>query len=109
MVTAQYKDFMVINKVIVKPTLIPLTQFGAKKLSKTFKFKVKLLDNKGKVSKNKKVKVKFNKKTYTAKTNKKGIATFTLKTPLKSGKFNVVASYGKAKATAQLIRYYYRV
>ena len=48
-------------------------------------------------------------KTYTAKTNKKGIATFTLKTPLKSGKFNVVASYGKAKATAQLIRYYYRV
>ena len=109
LVTAQYKDFMVINKVIVKPTLIPLTQFGAKKLSKTFKFKVKLLDNKGKVSKNKKVKVKFNKKTYTAKTNKKGIATFTLKTPLKSGKFNIVASYGKAKATAQLIRYYYRV
>ena len=105
LVTAQYKDFLVVNKVIVKPTLIPLTQFGAKKLSKTFKFKVKLLDNKGKISKNKKVKVKFNKKTYTAKTNKKGIATFTLKTPLKTGKFNVVASYGKAKATAQLIRY----
>jgi uncharacterized protein YaiI (UPF0178 family) len=82
-----------------------LTQFGAKKISKTFKYKVKLLNNNGKVFKNKKVKVKFNKKNYFAKTNKKGIATFTLKTPLKTGKFNVVASYGKAKATAQFYRY----
>lgn len=56
----------------------------------------------------KKVKVKFNKKTYTAKTDKKGIATFTLKTPLKTGKYNVVSSYGKAKATAQFTRYVIR-
>lgn len=105
LVTAQYGSFLVANKVIIKPTLIPLTQFGAKKLSKTFKYKVKLLNNKGKILKNKKIKVKFNKKTYIAKTNKKGIATFTLKTPTKAGKFNVVSTYGKAKATAQLIRY----
>lgn len=108
LVTAQYKDFLVANKIIVKQTLIPLTQFGAKKLSKTFKYKVKLLNNKGKILKNKNVKVKFNKKTYTAKTNNKGIATFTLKTPSTTGKFNVVASYGKAKATSQLIRYVVR-
>lgn len=108
LVTAQYKDFYVANKIIVKPTLIPLTQFGSKKLSKTFKYKVKLLNNKGKILKNKKIKVKFNKKNYFAKTNKKGIATFTLKTPLKTGKFNIVSSYGKAKATAQLYRYYIR-
>lgn len=109
LVTAQYKNFLVANKIIVKLTVIPLTQFGAKKLSKTFKFKVKLLNNKGKILKNKKVKVKFNKKTYAAKTNKKGIATFTLKTPLKNGKFNVVSSYGKAKATSQFIKYSVRI
>lgn len=108
LITATYKNFMVANKIIVKPTIIPLTQFGAKKLSKTFKYRVKLLDNKGKILKYKKVKVKFNKKTYTAKTDKKGIATFTLKTPLKTGKYNVVSSYGKAKATAQFTRYVIR-
>jgi len=106
LISATYKNFFVANKVIVKPTLIPLTQFGAKKLSKTFKYKVKLLNNKGKILKNKYVKVKFDKKSYSAKTDKKGIATFTLKTPSKAGKFNVVASYGAAKATAQLVRYY---
>lgn len=105
LVTAQYKDYLVANKIIVKPTLIPLTQFGAKNVGKTFKYKVKLLNTNGKVLKNKKVKVKFNKKTYTAKTNKKGIATFTLKTPLNPGIYNVVSSYGKAKATAQFYRY----
>ncbi|WP_296883260.1 hypothetical protein [uncultured Methanobrevibacter sp.] len=108
LVTAQYKDYMVANKIIVKPTVIPLTQFGSKQLGKTFKYKVKLLNNKGKLFKNKNVKVKFNKKTYVSKTNKKGIATFTLKTPLNPGLYNIVSSYGKAKATAQLYRYVIR-
>lgn len=83
LITATYKDYIVANKVLVKPTLIHLTQFGTKALKKSFKFKVKLLNNNGKILKNKKIKVKFNKKTYTAKTNKKGIATFSLKTPVK--------------------------
>ena len=108
LVTAQYKDYMVANKIIVKPTVIPLTQFGSKQLGKTFKYKVKLLNNKGKLFKNKNVKVKFNKKTYVSKTNKKGIATFTLKTPSNPGLYNIVSSYGKAKATAQLYRYIIR-
>lgn len=108
LVTAQYKDYMVANKIIVKPTVIPLTQFGSKQLGKTFKYKVKLLNNKGKLFKNKNVKVKFNKKTYVSKTNKKGIATFTLKTPSNPGLYNIVSSYGKAKATAQLYRYVIR-
>lgn len=108
LVTAQYGYYIVANKIIVKPTLIPLTQFGAKKISKTFKYKVKLLNNNGKVFKNKKVKVKFNKKNYFAKTNKKGIATFTLKTPAKSGNYKLVASFGKAKATSLFQRYLIR-
>lgn len=108
LVTAQYKDYMVANKIIVKPTVIPLTQFGSKQLGKTFKYKVKLLNNNGKLFKNKNVKVKFNKKTYVSKTNKKGIATFTLKTPSNPGLYNIVSSYGKAKATAQLYRYVIR-
>lgn len=108
LVTAQYKDYMVANKIIVKPTVIPLTQFGSKQLGKTFKYKVKLLNNKGKLFKNKNIKVKFNKKTYVSKTNKKGIATFTLKTPSNPGLYNIVSSYGKAKATAQLYRYVIR-
>lgn len=108
LVTAQYKDYMVANKIIVKPTVIPLTQFGSKQLGKTFKYKVKLLNNKGKLFKNKNVKVKFNKKTYVSKTNKKGIAIFTLKTPSSPGLYNIVSSYGNAKATAQLYRYIIR-
>lgn len=108
LVTAQYGYYIVANKIIVKPTLIPLTQFGAKKISKTFKYKVKLLNNKGKVLKNKKVKVKFNKKNYFAKTNKKGIATFTIKTPVKTGNYKLVSSFGKAKATSLFQRYLIR-
>ena len=108
LVTAQYGNFIVANKIIVKPTLIPLTQFGAKKIGKTFKFKVKLLNSKGKLFKNKKVKVNFNKKNYFAKTNQKGIATFTLKTPTKAGNYKLVSSYGKAKVTSLFQRYYIR-
>ena len=81
---------------------------GEGKIGKTFKFKVKLLNNKGKAFKNKKVKVKFNKKNYLAKTNKKGIATFTLKTPTKMGSYKLVSSYGKAKVTSLFQRYYIR-
>lgn len=99
---ATYKDFTAYNTVYVKQVLKQLTSFRSKYLSSTFKYKVKFL---GKNKKNKKIIVKFNKKTYKAKTNKKGIATFSLKTPKKTGSFKVTASYKKAKVSSTLYRY----
>ena len=67
--------------------------------AKTFKVKAKskkvsftLKDAKGKAIANKKVTFTVNKKTYTAKTNRKGIATVNLKIS-KKGKYNVIAKF----------------
>ena len=103
-VVAKYGDFAVFNSITVKPTLIHLTKVNSIG-KKTFKFKIKLLNNKGKALKNKKIKVKFNKKTYTAKTNKKGIALFKIKTPKKTGYFKLVSKYKKATASSVLQQY----
>lgn len=101
-VMAKYKDFKVSNVVLIKQVIKSVTSFSGKALKSTFKYKVKFL---GKNKKNKKIMVKFNKKTYKAKTNKKGIATFTLKTPKKTGSYNVVASYKKSKISSTFTRY----
>ena len=45
------------------------------------------------MAKGKKITFKFNKKTYKAKTNKKGVATVSIKN-LKIGKFTITSSYG---------------
>ena len=103
-VVAKYGDFGVVNSITVKPTLIHLTKVHSIG-KKTFKFKIKLLNNKGKVLKNKKIKVKFNKKTYKAKTNKKGIAVFKIKAPKKTGYFKLVSKYKKATASTLLQQY----
>lgn len=95
-ITAVYKDFYVAHNLVVKNVLKAKT--GKVKSKSKVKFTVKFL---GKNKKNKLIKVKFNKKTYKVKTNKKGVAIFNLKTPKKLGKYNVVVSYKKAKA------YYY--
>ena len=100
---ALYKDYAVLNTVLVKPVLKQLTTFKNKVVKPKIKFKVKFL---GKNKKNKKIKVKFNKKTYKAKTNKKGIATFKLKTPKKVGYYKVVVSYKKCKISATYAKYY---
>lgn len=99
----KYKDFVVTSILQVKQVLKPLTSFKNKKVKSKIKFKVKFL---GKNKKNKKIKVKFNKKTYKSKTNKKGIATFKLNTPKKLGKYNVVTSYKKTKITSIYYKYY---
>ena len=90
-----YKDYAVVNTVLVKQVLKPLTSFKNKAAKKTFKYKVKFL---GKNKKNKIIKVKFNKKTYKAKTNKKGIGKIKVKN-LKKGKYKIKTSYGKLKNT----------
>lgn len=92
-VKATYNDFEVANTVHIKNVLKAKTG-KVKSHSSKIKFTVKFL---GKNKKNKLIKVKFNKKTYKAKTNKKGIAIFKLKTPKKLGKYNVVVSYKKSK------------
>ena len=89
---ANYKDFTVGNNLKVKEVLKAKT--GKIKNGLKFKLQVKFL---GKNKKNKLIKVKFNKKTYKAKTNKKGIAIFNLNTPKKLGAYNVVISYKKSK------------
>ena len=65
-VKANYGNLSVNKKVVVKS-------------AKTVKIKVTLKKVNGKYLKNKKVTLKFNKKTFKAKTNKKGVVTFTIK------------------------------
>lgn len=91
-ISVTYKDFTISNNLKVKQVLKAKT--GKVKGKSKIKFKVTFL---GKNKKNKLVKVKFNKKTYKAKTNKKGVAIFNLKVPKKLGRYNVVVSYKKTK------------
>ncbi len=94
-IKATYKKYTVTNKVTVKSTII--TKNISKKKSKTAKFSAKLVSNKGKILKNKKIKFKFKGKTYTVKTNSKGIAKLTIKNNLKVGKYTIYTSYGSLK------------
>lgn len=99
-ITTTYKGFKVSNKVVVKPTLV-MSDKTVKK-SKTFSYTVKLLNSKGSILKSKYVKVKYRGKTYSAKTNSKGIATFKLKSYSNVGTFTLTATYGSAKITKKI-------
>ena len=94
-ITATYKQFSVKNKVVIKSTIV--TKNVVKKKSKTAYFYAKLLDSNGKILKYKKVKFTFKGKTYTVKTNSKGIASYKLKNTLKVGKYTIYTSYGTLK------------
>ena len=61
---------------------------------KTKLYSVVLKDNKGKVMKYTKLKIKVNGVKYSAKTNKKGIATFNLKKLTKKGTYKAYVIYG---------------
>ena len=52
-----------------------------------------MFSNLNKVIKNAKVTIKVNKKTYTAKTNKKGVATFKINKLTKKGTFKATITY----------------
>lgn len=99
----KYNNYLVVTHLYVKQVLKPITSFKNKKVKPKIRFKVKFL---GKNKKGKIIKVKFNKKTYKAKTNKKGIATFSLKTPKKVGKYNLVTLYKKTKVSLTYTKYY---
>jgi hypothetical protein len=92
-IKATCNSLSVSKKITVKPVLI--TKDISKKKAKTVKFTAKLLNNKGKILKNKKITFKFKGKTYSAKTNSKGIATLSLKN-LKVGKYTINSIYGKS-------------
>lgn len=92
-ITATYKGVKISNKIVVKPVLT--AKNISKKKAKTIKFAAKLVNTDGKVLKGKKITFKFKGKTYTAKTNSKGIATVSLKN-LKVGKYTITAKYGKS-------------
>lgn len=64
-----------------------------KRTDKIKKYTVTLKTNQNKVMKNTKVTITVNKKTYTAKTNSKGVATFKLTKLTKKGKYTAVVKY----------------
>ena len=106
-ITVTYKGFTTKNKVTVKSVVKPVKKtVKVKKTAKRLKIKVKLKGKK--VLKNKRVYLKFKGKTYKAKTNKRGIATFKVPkkviNKLKKGKkYRAVFTY-KAKANGKTIK-----
>ena len=87
--------------------VVSLKKVNGKKVKSTwiskFKYSAKFKNKKGKAIVGKKVTFKFNGKKYTAKTNRKGVATVTLKN-VKAGKYKIVAKYKKIvhKATIKV-------
>lgn len=95
-VRASFDGYSVSNKIVVKPLISARNILG--KNIKKLDFKVKAIDSKGKVAKNKVITVKFRGNTYKAKTNAKGIAIVGLKN-LKIGNYKIISIYGKSKIT----------
>ena len=86
-------------KVTVKKATVKLTAKAKtfKRTVKTKKYTVTLKTNQNKVMKNTKVTITVNKKTYTAKTNSKGVATFKLTKLTKKGKYTATVKYAGSK------------
>ena len=86
-------------KITVKKATPKLTAKAKtfKKSVKTKKYTITLKTNKNKVMKNTKVTLKVNGKTYSAKTNAKGQATFKITKLTKKGKFTAVVKFAGNK------------
>ena len=106
-IAVSYKGFATKNKVKVKSVVKPVKKtVKVKKTAKKLKIKVKLKGKK--VLKKKKVYMKFKGKTYKAKTNKKGIATFKVPKKvikkLKKGKKYTAKFTYKVKANGKTLK-----
>jgi hypothetical protein len=106
-ITVTYKGFTTKNQVTVKSVVKPVKKtVKVKKTAKKLKIKVKLKGKK--VLKKKRVYMKFKGKTYKAKTNNKGIATFKVTKKvikkLKKGKKYTAKFTYKAKANGKTIK-----
>ena len=88
-ITAKYLGITIKNKITVK-SIVVAKNLKVKKTAKKLKIKVSLKKVDNKYLKGKQVSLKFSGKTYKAKTDKKGVATFTIKNSvikkLKAGK-----------------------
>ena len=73
------------------------TKITSNKKTKKTKFTAKLLNSKGKPLKGKKITFKIKGKKYKVKTNKKGIASISIKLKLKKGTYKIYTIYGKSK------------
>ena len=93
-------------KVTVKKATPKLTAKAKvfKKSVKTKKYTVTLKTNQNKVMKNTKVTIKVNKKTYSAKTNSKGVATFKITKLTKKGKYTATVTYKGSSYYNKLIK-----
>lgn len=102
-VTAEYKGYKVSNKITVKQ-VIKASNISKKK-AKKIKYTATLKTSKGKAISGKKVTFKIKGKTYTAKTNKNGVATVYLKN-LKVGKHTIAVKYisSSVKKTVKIRR-----
>ncbi len=77
-ITVNYLDVTIKNKITVK-SIVVAKNLKVKKTAKKLKIKVTLKKVDNKYLKGKQISLKFNGKTYKAKTDKKGVATFTIK------------------------------
>ena len=90
-VSAKYNIYFISNKITVKPTVI--TKDISKKYASYGRFNVKILNANGKAFANQVVKVKFNGKVNTLKTNRYGIASLIIPKNLKIGKYTITTGY----------------
>lgn len=90
-IKAEYNGVTKSTKVTIK-SILKASNISKKK-AKNIKFSATLKNSKGKAITGKKITFKFKGKTYVAKTNKKGVATITLKN-LKVGKYTITSKYG---------------
>ena len=104
--TEKYLNATKSVKVVVKKATPKLTAKAKtfKKSVKTKKYKVTLKTNKNKVMKKVKLTLKVGKKTYTAKTNKKGVATFKITKLTKKGKYTATIKYKGSKYYKKLTK-----
>ncbi len=92
---AIYKKSTATVKITVKKATPKLTakKKTFKKSVKVKKYSIVLKDNLGKAINKAKVTIKLGKKTYTAKTNTKGKATFKIKKLTKKGTYKATITY----------------
>lgn len=104
--TTTYEKSSATAKIVVKKLTPKFT--AAKKTfklkDKTKKYTVTLKTNKNVVMKNTKITIKVKGKTYSAKTNSKGIATFKFTKLTKKGTFNAVITYAGDKIYNKLTK-----
>ena len=98
-ITTSYKGFSVKNSIVIKNVL--KVKSVTKKKAKKIKYSASLKTSRGKSISGKKITFKVKGKTYKIKTNKKGIATVSLKN-LKAGKYKISITYLKLTKRAVL-------